>query len=239
MQRFYFPELDKTDKSLIVKNPLILNQLIKVLRVKIWDKIIFFNWNDNLDFVFKIISIEKREIYLEKDSEIENSSEISFDLNIFQALPNKLDKLESIVGKWVEVWVTGFYFFRSKRSQKLNLSENKIERLHKIIIEAVEQSGRGRIPELIIEDDISLNDFKENENIFFHTQNNNSINLKELKLDYKKWINLFIWPEWGFSDEEIISFEKLWFKKVYLKNRILRTETTWLVTSFYIIQNKK
>jgi hypothetical protein len=35
MQRFYFPGLEKSDESLIIKNPLILNQLIKVLRVKI------------------------------------------------------------------------------------------------------------------------------------------------------------------------------------------------------------
>jgi RsmE family RNA methyltransferase len=47
-------------------------------------------------------------------------------------------------------------FFRSKRSQKLNLSENKIERLKKIIIEASEQSNRNIVPELIIFDDICL-----------------------------------------------------------------------------------
>jgi len=82
--------------------------------------------------------------------------------------------------------VTGFYFFRSERSQKLFLSENKIERLNKIIQEAVEQSGRTRIPELIIEDDISLKDFEDNENIFFHTESSSSISLKKLKIEYSK-----------------------------------------------------
>jgi 16S rRNA U1498 N3-methylase RsmE len=50
------------------------------------------------------------------------------------------------------------------------LSPNKIERLNKIIKEAVEQSGRSRVPELIIEENISLDDFKGNDNIIFHTQ---------------------------------------------------------------------
>jgi 16S rRNA (uracil1498-N3)-methyltransferase len=140
--------------------------------------------------------------------------------------------------KWVEVWVTGFYFYRSEKSQKLNLSENKILRLNKIIIEAVEQSWRSRVPEFIIEDNISLEYFKENENIFFHTEDNNSVLLKNLKLNYSKWINLFVWPEWGFTEKEIKIFEKNNFKKIHLWNRILRTETVWVVAWFYIVQNK-
>lgn len=238
MQRFYFPNLELSDESLIIKNSEILNQLNKVLRSKSWDKFIFFNWLENIDNIFELKQIEKREAYLEKVEEIENNSEIDFDLNIFQALPNKLDKIEYIIGKWVEVWVTGFYFFRSERSQKLNLSENKIERLNKIIIEAVEQSGRSRVPELIIEDNISLEDFNWNENIIFHTKSEKSTSLKELNLDYNKWINLFVWPEGWFSEDEINVFENLKFLKVHLWNRILRTETTWVVSSFFLIQNK-
>jgi RsmE family RNA methyltransferase len=41
-------------------------------------------------------------------------------------------------------------FFKSERSQKLNVTDKKIERLNKIILEAVEQSERNIIPTLII-----------------------------------------------------------------------------------------
>ena len=238
MQRFYFPELEQIDDNIVIKNPDLLNQFNKVLRAKAWDEFLFFNWQDEIDFIFKIISIEKREAYLEKQWEIENDSEIDFDLNIFWALPNKLEKMEYIIQKGVEVWVTWFYFFRSERSQKLILSPNKIERLNKIIQEAVEQSGRSRVPELIIKDNISLSDFEWNETIIFHTKNEKTTNLKKLKLDYNKWINLFVWPEGWFSDNEISTFENMWFKKVHLWNRILRTETTGIVASFFLIQNK-
>jgi len=238
MNRFYFESLEQTDDSLTIKNPELLNQLNKVLRVKLGDELAFFNWTLDLDFVFVVKEIQKREVYLEKVWFINVDSEIDFDLNIFWAFPNKLDKMEYIIGKWVEVWVTGFYFFRSERSQKLLLSDNKIERLNKIIIEACEQSWRSRIPELIIEDNISLEDFKDNENIVFHTLDDNSTNLKDLKLNYSKGINLFVWPEWGFLQKEIETFEKGGFKKVHLWNRILRTETVWVVASFFLIQNK-
>jgi 16S rRNA U1498 N3-methylase RsmE len=53
-------------------------------------------------------------------------------------------------------------------SQKLVLSDNKLQRLQRIIVEAVEQSGRYRIPELLIEDDLSLDSLKGHENIFCH-----------------------------------------------------------------------
>ena len=238
MQRFYFPNLEKSDDNIVIKNPDLLNQLNKVLRAKSWDEFAFFNGQDEIDFIFKIITIEKREVYLEKQWEVSVDSEIDFDLNILWALPNKIDKMEYIIQKWVEVGVTGFYFFKAERSQKLILSENKIDRLNKIIIEATEQSGRSRVPELIIEDNINLEDFKDNENIIFHTKDEESVHLKELNLDYNKWINLFVWPEGWFCNEEIEVFETLWFNKVHLWNRILRTETTWVVSSFFLIQNK-
>jgi len=238
MQRFYFPNLEESDDNIVIKNPDLLNQLNKVLRAKAWDEFAFFNGIDEKDFIYKIVTIEKREAYLEKEWEKKINSEIDFDLNIIWALPNKIDKIEYILQKWVEVWITGFYFFKAERSQKLILSPNKIERLNKIIIEATEQSGRSRVPELIIEDNINLEDFNWNENILFHTKDDNSIWLKDLKLDYSKWINLFVGPEGGFWDEEIDVFKQVWFKKVHLWNRILRTETTGVVTWFYIIQSK-
>ena len=214
MQRFYFPDLEKSDDSITIKNKELINQLTKVLRVNIWEKLSFFNWTDNLNFIFEIISIDKREVYLEKLEDKENKSEIEFDLNIFAALPNKLEKIEYTIKKAVEVWVSWFYFFRSERSQKLNLSENKISRLNKIIIEAVEQSGRSRIPELIIDDNINIEDFKDNQNLYFHTNLEDSKLLKEVNFEYDKWINLFVWPEWGFSDNEIDIFSNLWFNKI-------------------------
>lgn len=237
MQRFYFELLEEVDDSLTIKNPELLNQLNKVLRVRELDEVIFFNWNDDIDYIFKIISISKREVYLEKQWFIENNSEINFDINIINSFPNKLEKIETILQKWVEVWVSNFLFFRSKRSQKLILSPNKIERLNKIIIEAVEQSWRSRVPELVFLDDLNLWDFSWAQNIIFHTQDEKSISLKELSLDLKNDINLFVWPEWGFDEEEILAFEQNNFVKIHLWNRILRTETTGFVTAFYIIQN--
>ena len=124
-------------------------------------------------------------------------SEIDFELTLYNALPNKLEKIEYIIQKGTEICFTSFVFFRSQRSQKLVLWDNKIQRLEKIIIEAVEQSGRAKIPKLNIQEDFDFNSLPEGKNIFFHTKNQNSSDLNSISK--KSWdkINLFIGPEWG------------------------------------------
>jgi RsmE family RNA methyltransferase len=49
-------------------------------------------------------------------------------------------------------------------------------------------------------------------------------------------INLFVGPEGGWSKNEVEILEKN-TSRIHLGNRILRTETTWIVTGFYIIQS--
>jgi RsmE family RNA methyltransferase len=191
--------------------------LIKVLRVRTWDEIIFFNWVDDIDYIYKIISIDKREVYLEKQWYLENNSEIDFDINIINSIPNKLEKIELILQKWVEVGVSNFLFFRSNRSQKLVLSPNKIERLNRIIIEAVEQSWRSRIPEFTIVDDLDIWAFSWANNIIFHTQNSESISLKDLDLNKSQDRNYLICYSFLYYTKFIIKYvlylyiEMLWW----------------------------
>ena len=62
-------------------------------------------------------------------------------ITLYQALPNKIEKIEYILQKGVEVGIGKFVFFRSDFSQKLVLSDTKKVRLRAIVREAVEQCG--------------------------------------------------------------------------------------------------
>lgn len=231
MQRFYKPNLEK---KFFIDDREFKNQVLKVLRWKINDDFIFFDGKNDKDFVYKLYDIQKDKLFFEKISEIEKKSEINFELNLFASLPNKIEKIEFIAQKATEIWVTNIYFWKSERSQKIFLNENKIERIKKIILEAVEQSGRNKIPEFKIFEKIDLEkiDWK---NIFLHTKNENSKNLKDINFAEK--INIFTWPEWWFSEQEVKFFEEKNWERIYLWDRILRTETAGIVTSFFIIQN--
>jgi len=242
MNRFYLEDLETSNYNFTLKNKEIVDQLLKVLRSKLWDKVIFFDWEDLYDYVFEIKEIWKKEIIFEQVDRIKKDSEINFELNLFQALPNKLDKIESIIKNGTQIWITNFLFFKSERSQKLNITNKKTERLNKIILESVEQSERNIIPTLVVWDKIKFDNL-EWINIFLHTKWENSIFLKDLDFKSmeckgnKKIINLFVWPEWWFSDTEIDGFEKNQFKRVHLGDRILRTELAWISSCFFIIQN--
>lgn len=231
MQRFYKPNLEK---KFFIDDREFKNQVLKVLRGKINDDFIFFDGKNDKDFVYKLYDIQKDKLFFEKISEIEKKSEINFELNLFASLPNKIEKIEFIAQKATEIGVSNIYFWKSERSQKIFLNENKIERIKKIILEAVEQSGRNKIPEFKIFEKIDLEkiDWK---NIFLHTKNENSKNLKDINFAEK--INIFTWPEWWFSDQEVKFFEEKNWERIYLWDRILRTETAGIVTSFFIIQN--
>ena len=252
MQRFYIPHFKKEDEFLLNDKDTprtfptghIFHQLVKVLRVRKLEKIILFNWIDNLDLVFQITEINKKNIKLKFIEEVEKETELNFELNLYQALPNKLEKIEYILQKWVEVWFRKFVFYRSERSQKLIISDKKEERLKKIIIEAVEQSWRSFVPEFdLTSSSFPLEEREKNVDIFLHTKNNNSQNLSQFINIFStkgfsplQNINIYIWPEWGFSEKEIEYFEKNNFSRIHLWNRILRTETAWVVVGFTLWQ---
>lgn len=230
MQRF-FSNIDLSS-ILEISDKDLYNQIIRVLRSKIWENFIFFNSIEQVDYVYKLEEIKKNSLIFSLIEKIEKK-ESDLILNLYNSLPNKYEKIEYIVQKWTEVWISNFYFFKSERSQNLKIDIKKIERFQKIIIESSEQSWRNTIPKIHFLDKLKLENLKW-ENVFFHTKNENSMSLKELNL--WKNINLFVWPEWGFSDEEIKNLENLWFKKVYFSWNILRTETVWVVVWFYLKQ---
>lgn len=234
MQRFYFENIKD---YLFIEDKNFINQVLKVLRSQLWDKFIFFDGKRHTDFVFEISEIQKNKIFFKKLEEIDKNSEIDFEINIFSSIPNKLEKIEFIAQKWTEVWVSNFYFFKSQRSQKIFLNENKVDRIKKIIQEAAEQSNRNKIPNFQIIEKIDFEKLKKEKNIFLHTKDENSLKLKEIKAKSWEKINIFIGPEWWFSDEEIEIFQKNNFQKIFLWNRILRTETVGFTVAFFIIQN--
>jgi 16S rRNA (uracil1498-N3)-methyltransferase len=235
MQRIYFPELNTQDDNITISDIEIVHQLTKVLRIRVGDEISLFNWDINKDIIFTVTELGKREISIKKISEQENTSEIDFELSLYNAMPNKLEKIEYIIQKGTEIGFTKFHFFRTDRSQKLVISDNKKVRLEKIITEAAEQSGRAIIPQIIISDDFDINNLPDWKNIFFHTQNENSQDLRSIEKRSWEKINLFVGPEGGWSESEVQILEQN-TSRIHLGNRILRTETTGIVTGFYIIQ---
>lgn len=96
MQRFYvtFPlniDITITDSDL-------LHQLTRVLRSQIGDTIILFS-NDGMEVTYEITKIEKKRIDLRGVSQILPQTEAKKQITLYQAIPNKYEKIEYILQK--------------------------------------------------------------------------------------------------------------------------------------------
>lgn len=242
MQRIYLPSIIFSE-ILEIKDTEIYHQLTRVMRARLGQQVIFFDGKNLQDIVYSIIHIDKKSVSCKKEQVIEKFSELSWDISLYQGFPNKLSKLEFIVQKCCEVGYKKIVFTQWEHSQRFILWESKKQRIQKIAIEAVEQSGGNIVPKIEFLDSIFHNNISQWEenilNIFCHTQWNNSQQLSDIFFWKYTKINICVGPEGGFSDTEVSQFETHNFQKVNFWERILRCETVWLAIWFYISQQKK
>ncbi|MCK9272773.1 16S rRNA (uracil(1498)-N(3))-methyltransferase [Candidatus Gracilibacteria bacterium] len=231
MQRFYH----NTDLKnvLFIEDKDFFHQISHVLRSKIGDNIILFN-STGFDYIYSISEIIKKGITLKLDRKIENNSDLKTSINLYQALPNKYEKIEYILQKGVEVGISNFTFFNTERSQKLVINDKKIERFNFIVKEALEQCGGDKLPQISFVDKIDFSEIN-GQKLVCHTKISGSINLSEIKNTPNEF-NIFVGPEGGFSDKEIENFTKNNCSIINFGERILRTETTSSVLGFYLGQ---
>lgn len=226
MQRFFvkFPlsiDMDISDSDIV-------HQLTRVLRAQIGESIVLFSW-DGTETEYEINRIDKKTIWLRGKAKRNLDSESKKKVYLYQSLPNKYEKIEYIIQKWVEIGIAGFVFFRSERSQKLLLSDNKIERFHLIAKEALEQCGGDIMPEIQF-----LNHFPEEisidtSNIVLDTIGENR---RLISYDSLSDMNLWVGPEGGWSELERQKMIDKGFIFARFWERVLRTETAWIVIGF-------
>lgn len=228
MQRFYLPQ--PFDSKLVIQDSSLVHQISIVLRSRLGETFAFFDGKNSEDVIYELTQIMKKELIFERKESVKKSISAK-NIALYQALPNKLEKLEYIIQKWTEVGISHFTFFRSDRSQKLILSPQKEDRLKKICIEAVEQSGRNIIPVVQFIDKIGK---IKGETLYFHPSSDTQ-SLKEINSSLSS-LSVLVWPEWGWSDEEVQRFDSAWYKKVSLGDFILRAETVGVVVGFYLNQ---
>lgn len=228
MQRFFvsFPlsiDVTITDKDMY-------HQLTRVLRIQLWQSIVLFD-GDGSETEYEVSSIDKKSISLRWKWRQFPLSEPKKSITLFQAMPNKYEKIEFIIQKWVEVGISRFIFFRSDRSQKLILTPSKIDRFKVIGREAVEQCWWVLIPEVSFVDTIKYdNEFSHNI-VLDTTWQNRSVS------EYSgiNSIGLWVWPEGWWSDSERSLMIEKGFIFARFGQRVLRTETAGTVTAFAIL----
>lgn len=214
-------------------------QLSKVLRVQMGDTVVLLPALTNgtaHEYFFEVVDISKKMISLKLNRVVENTNELPFQLGLVVGLPNKPEKLEFIIQKAVEIGVTHITLVEGDFSQMKH--QLRLDRLQKILVEAAEQSERGRVPELIVAGKLSLylQNLKDAEKkqlyVAMERLGQEESSLPKLLLEHKpaEQIHILVGPEGGFSEAEKKLITELSLTCFSLGKRVLRMETAVILS---------
>ena len=159
-----------------------------------------------------------------------STTEASVKVSVYMAFP-KADKLEHVIQKATELGAYEIVAFPSgrcvSRPDEKSLKK-KLERWQKIAASAAEQSGRGRIPEVIV-----LNSYKaaleraaQADKALMFYENEHAVTLR-MALESGSWntVSLLTGPEGGLEEKEVEQARAAGLEVCTLGARILRCET--------------
>ena len=197
------------------------------------------------DYEAVIVSLEKDIVVACITGVRLNETEPPVDVVLYQGIP-KSDKMDLIIQKCVELGISKIVPVLNARTiVKLDSSKDaaaKTARWQRISLEAAKQCSRGTVPEVAfpLSFEKALGELGESSHslIPYELEKNGSLRhfIKSCTASYnckncvstKFLINVFIGPEGGFTEEEIIKAKKHGVVPVTMGPRILRTETAGL-----------
>lgn len=220
--RFYFPDTTFPEQ-LDIHDEAILHQWVKVLRIAAGDEVILFDGKGK-EALYQIIDLSKHNASVVRVRMLDPLSPPK-PLALLWALLKK-DKNEWVLQKGVELGVTHFVPMITERTEKTGFP---LERAQKIVIEAVEQSGRGDIPNIkdprVIYEVIQ--EMREDWMIVALDQEGGSF--ADLCKTSEKPVAILVGPEGGWSPRERTMFKMEKYPIVTLGKHTLRAETAAII----------
>jgi len=241
MRKFFIfnQELISGEKYLLSKED--SNHYVKVLRGNINNEKIVICDGQNNDFMAHEIKIEDNISQVLLGNKIEDNNEPNINIHLYLALI-KSDKFEIAIQKCVELGVRQITPVITERTI-ISLDETKINkkviRWNKIALEACKQCQRSYIPS--INKPIKFNKAieKNNNNSILAYVDENKFNLKScLDKIENETINIFIGPEGGYTNKEILFAKNNNILISHLGKRILRAETAAITATSLILFHK-
>ena len=159
-----------------------------------------------------------------------SETEAAVRVSVYMALP-KADKLEHVIQKATELGAYEIVTFPTARcvSRPDEKSLNKkLDRWQKIAASAAEQSGRGRIPQVIVLPSYkaALSRAAECDKAIVFYENEHATTLRQaLEESPYKTVSILSGPEGGFEESEITQARAVGLQVCTLGRRILRCET--------------
>lgn len=201
----------------------------KVLRLKNGEKVLVCDGQGN-ECVCVISDVNPERISLVVDHRQKSNTEAAVQVSIYMAFP-KGDKLEHVIQKATELGAYEIVAFPSarcvSRPDEKSLKK-KAERWQKIAASAAEQSGRGRIPQVVV-----LSSYREALQravkaelsiLFYENERATTLHMTLSENSYNT-VSLLTGPEGGLEPSEVEMAKDAGLRICTLGSRILRCET--------------
>ena len=203
-------------------------QHAKVLRLKAGEEVLLCDGEGN-ECLCRVEEMDARQLTVTVISRRESSTEPAVRVSVYMAFP-KADKLEPVIQKATELGAYEIVAFPSARCiskpDEKSLAK-KVERWQKIAASAAEQSGRGRIPRVLVLPSYkaALERAAEADKALLFYENEHATTLRmALEGQYASG-SLLTGPEGGLEESEVKQALEAGLQVCTLGSRILRCET--------------
>ena len=204
-------------------------QHAKVLRLKQGEEVLVCD-GQGTECLCAVSDVSPGQISLVVKSRQESANEAAVKVSVYMAFP-KADKLEHVIQKATELGAYEIVAFPSARciSKPDEKSlKKKLERWQKIAASAAEQSGRGRIPEVLTLPSYhaALERAAKADKALLFYENEQATTLK-MALSHSSYttVSLLTGPEGGLEELEVEKAKDAGLQVCTLGKRILRCET--------------
>ena len=204
-------------------------QHAKVLRLKNGEQVLVCD-GQGREAVCTVSDVSPGQISLVVNKRQESETEARVRVSVYMAFP-KADKLEHVIQKATELGAYEIVAFPSARcvSKPDEKSlKKKLERWQKIAASAAEQSGRGRIPEVLVLPSYKAvleRAAKADKALLFYENEQATTLRMVLENGSYETVSLLTGPEGGLEEKEVTQASEAGLQVCTLGKRILRCET--------------
>ena len=245
MRRYYYEGLILPQYDVLIEGD-VFHHIFVVCRMQVGNSFELISNNGKAFFVEVVVVEKKRALVRVKEERLIPKLRMPL-IDLYVSFP-RISTFESIVEKSVEMGVNSIHPFLSEFSfirTREHFPDNKVNRWHKIILQATQQSGRGDL--MLIQEikslDICLQGIHEEGQLnIFSYEGVTPLSLKEylqsrcllnqnqtlekMNLNRKlSKINIFVGSEGGYSHREVELFKEKGIPPVTIGDQILRVET--------------
>ena len=226
MVRFFVNPEDLTFEKVLLTGE--NAQHAKVLRLKAGEEVLLCDGQGN-EAVCIVEEMDAKQLVVSVNTRRESTTEAAVRVSVYMAFP-KADKLEHVIQKATELGAYEIVAFPSARCiskpDEKSLGK-KIERWQKIAASAAEQSGRGRVPQVLTLPSYkaALERAAQADKALLFYENEKATTLKMALAGEYQSVSLLTGPEGGLEESEVKQAMDAGLQVCTLGSRILRCET--------------